>query len=61
VPARASIRLAAYFAKHPTRLEYAERLAGGRSIGSGAVEGGIKQNVNLRLKRTGARWWNSAP
>lgn len=50
------ITLAAYFAKHPTRLNYAERLAAGRSIGSGAVEGAIKQQVNLRLKRTGARW-----
>lgn len=50
------IALAAYLAKHPTRLNYAERLAAGRSIGSGAVEGTIKQQVNLRLKRTGARW-----
>lgn len=48
--------LAAYAAKHPTRLGYAERLAAGRSIGSGAVEGGIKQLLNLRMKRTGARW-----
>jgi hypothetical protein len=48
--------LAAYLAKHPTRLSYAERLAGGRSIGSGAVEGSVKQLVNLRMKRTGARW-----
>ena len=50
------LALAAYLAKHPTRLNYAERLASGRSIGSGAVEGAIKQQVNLRLKRTGARW-----
>ena len=50
------IALAAYLAKHPTRLNYAQRLAEGRSIGSGAVEGAIKQQVNLRLKRTGARW-----
>lgn len=50
------IELAAYLAKHPTRLTYADRLAGGRSIGSGAVEGAIKQEVNLRMKRTGARW-----
>lgn len=48
--------LAAYAAKHPTRLGYAERLASGRSLGSGAVEGGIKQLSNLRMKRTGARW-----
>jgi hypothetical protein len=50
------IALAGYLAKHPTRLNYAQRLAGGRSIGSGAVEGAIKQEVNLRVKRTGARW-----
>ncbi len=50
------IGLSAYLAKHPTRLGYAERLASGRSIGSGAVEGAIKQQVNLRLKRTGTRW-----
>lgn len=50
------IGLAGYLAKHPTRLNYATRLASGRSIGSGAVEGTIKQEVNLRLKRTGARW-----
>ncbi len=50
------IGLAAYFAKHPTRVGYAGRLGEGRSIGSGAVEGAIKQNVNLRMKRTGARW-----
>jgi hypothetical protein len=60
VAAEASIgpllELAGYFAKHPNRLGYAERLACGRSIGSGLVEGSIKQLVNLRLKRTGARW-----
>lgn len=50
------LELAGYVAKHPTRLGYAERLAEGRSIGSGLVEGSIKELVNLRLKRTGARW-----
>jgi hypothetical protein len=50
------IALAAYLAKHPTRLGYADRLASGRSIGSGVVEGSIKQLVNRRLKKTGARW-----
>lgn len=48
--------LAAYLAKHPTRLNYAQRLASGRSIGSGLVEGSVKQLVNRRLKLTGARW-----
>ncbi len=50
------LQLAAYLAKHPTRLNYASRLAAGRTIGSGQVEGAIKQLLNLRLKRTGARW-----
>lgn len=50
------VHLLAYLAKHPTRLDYAERLAEGRSIGSGAVESAVKQTINLRLKRTGARW-----
>ena len=48
--------LAAYLAPHPTHLGYADRLAAGRSIGSGLVEGSIKQVVNRRLKLTGARW-----
>jgi hypothetical protein len=50
------IDLAAYLAKHPTRLGYSKRLAEGRSIGSGLVEGSIKQLVNRRLKQTGAKW-----
>lgn len=54
--AEALLELAGYLAKHPTRLSYAERLSAGRRIGSGLVEGSIKQLVNLRLKRTGARW-----
>jgi hypothetical protein len=45
-----------YFAGHKDRLNYALRLRRGQSIGSGLVEGSIKQLVNLRLKRTGARW-----
>ena len=60
MPAGASgeplIDLAAYLLKHPTRLGYASRLADGRSIGSGQVEGAIKQFVNRRLKQTGAKW-----
>ena len=56
VPTGPLLGLAAYLAKHPTRLDYAGRLAAGRSIGSGAVEGAVKQLVNLRMKRTGARW-----
>ena len=45
-----------YLAGHRDRLSYAARVRRGQSIGSGLVEGTIKQRVNLRLKRTGARW-----
>jgi hypothetical protein len=45
-----------YFAGHRDRLGYAVRLRRGQVIGSGLVEGTIKERVNLRLKRTGARW-----
>lgn len=45
-----------YFAGHRDRLGYAVRLRRGQAIGSGLVEGTIKERVNLRLKRTGARW-----
>lgn len=48
--------LARYLGSHPTRLGYAERLARGRSIGSGLVEGSVKQLVNRRMRLTGARW-----
>jgi hypothetical protein len=45
-----------YFASHQDRLNYALRLRRGQTIGSGLVEGSIKQLLNLRLKNTGARW-----
>src|SRR5262249_6178755 len=45
-----------YFAGQQERLGYAVRLRRGQSIGSGLVEGSIKQLVNKRLKQTGARW-----
>ena len=45
-----------YFAGHQGRLQYAARLRRGQSIGSGLVEGSIKQLLNRRLKQTGARW-----
>ena len=45
-----------YFAGHRDRLGYAVRLRRGQVMGSGLVEGTIKQRVNLRMKRTGARW-----
>ena len=56
VSAEPLVGVAAYLANHPTHLDYAGRLAAGMSIGSGAVEGAIKQWVNLRMKRSGARW-----
>jgi hypothetical protein len=45
-----------YFCGHQERLKYALRLRRGQSIGSGLVEGSIKQLLNKRLKQTGARW-----
>jgi hypothetical protein len=45
-----------YFAANQGRLNYALRLRRGQSIGSGLVEGSIKQLLNVRLKQTGARW-----
>lgn len=45
-----------YFEPHVGHTDYARRLAEGRSIGSGLVEGSCKQVVSRRLKQTGARW-----
>jgi hypothetical protein len=45
-----------YFAGHQSRVNYALRLRRGQPIGSGLVEGSIKQLLNVRLKQTGARW-----
>jgi hypothetical protein len=45
-----------YFAGHQTRLNYALRLRRGQSVGSGLIEGSIKQLLNKRLKQTAARW-----
>lgn len=56
VSGEALLDLAAYLLKHPTRLGYASRLRAGRSIGSGLIEGTVKQLVNRRLKQTGAKW-----
>ena len=48
--------LAAYLAPHADHTDYRRRLAEGRSIGSGLVEGACKTVVGRRLKQTGARW-----
>lgn len=45
-----------YFCGHRERLNYAVRLRRGQAIGSGLVEGSIKQLLNKRIKQTGARW-----
>jgi hypothetical protein len=42
-----------YFAGHQSRVNYAVRLRRGQPIGSGLVEGSIKQLLNVRLKQTG--------
>jgi hypothetical protein len=48
--------LQTYFDHQKNHLDYAERLAAGRPIGSGLVEGACKNFVGRRLKQTGARW-----
>lgn len=48
--------LRGYFESHVNHTGYAARLAEGRVIGSGLVEGSCKQVVCRRLKQTGARW-----
>lgn len=61
VPNRAAIEaafpaVANYFVGHRDRLNYAIRLNRGQAIGSGLIEGTIKQRVGRRMKLTGARW-----
>ena len=48
-------KLVGHFAKLSQRLNYRERLASGRAIGSETVEGQTK-TLGLRLKSRGARW-----
>ena len=48
--------VANYLVGHRARLNYAARLRRGQAIGSGLIEGTIKQRVGLRMKRSGARW-----
>ena len=45
-----------YFCGHRDRLGYAVRLRRGQVIGSGLVEGAIKQRINVRLKGGSVRW-----
>lgn len=48
--------LSGYVTHQRNHLNYAQRLAAGRPIGSGLVEGACKHLVGRRLKQTGARW-----
>jgi hypothetical protein len=48
--------LVGYLSPHGDHTPYRERLAEGRSIGSGLVEGACKTAIGRRLKQTGARW-----
>ena len=45
-----------YLGRHRERLNYCERLAAGRLIGSGLIEGACKNLVGRRMKQTGACW-----
>jgi len=45
-----------YLQNNAHRLNYSERLAKGRAIGSGLIEGACKNLVGKRLKQTGACW-----
>ena len=45
-----------YLKNNAQRLNYAERLAMGRAIGSGLIEGACKNLIGKRLKQTGACW-----
>lgn len=45
-----------YLAPHQHHTNYAQRLAEGRSIGSGQIEGACKNLIGRRLKANAARW-----
>ncbi len=49
-------RVANYLSGHRDRMTYAARLRRGASVGSGMIEGAIKQLVGRRIKQTGAKW-----
>jgi len=45
-----------YLRNNSGRLNYAKRLAQGRAIGSGLIEGACKSMVGKRVKQPGACW-----
>jgi len=49
-------QLRGYLENNRERLGYRERLAEGRAIGSGQVEGACKNLIGARLKQTWAKW-----
>jgi len=49
-------KLDTYLSCNQDSLWYRQRLADGRPIGSGLIEGGCKTIVGQRLKRNSARW-----
>lgn len=60
-PKRAAARdaveeLIGYLDKNRSRTSYAEYRAQGLTVGSGTIESGIKNVVNLRMKGCGMRW-----
>jgi hypothetical protein len=48
-------KLETYLGRQPEHLQYAQRLAQGRSIGSGQAEGACRHMIGRRLKN-GGRW-----
>lgn len=50
------IKSAGYFIKRQGNMAYSERLAANEMIGSGNTEAGVKQEISVRMKRSGASW-----
>src|SRR5262249_57742067 len=53
--------LIGYLGPHGDHTPYRQRLAEGRSIGSGMVAGACKTGIGQRVKQAGARWIVSPP
>jgi hypothetical protein len=53
---RAIDKLRGYLSENRDRMWYRQRLAEGRPIGSGLIEGGCKNTLGARLKLNSARW-----
>ena len=49
-------KLANYLSDNADRMWYRDRLAAGRPIGSGLIEGACKTAIGRRLKLNSARW-----